>query len=543
MPENGPIRLNDIALHQIKRLPVDPNITFIGGLASLDLPLPDGEAGAPPHLVVWIARHSVLPDQPQPRAATVADQGDAYEAILNTLVEAIIPTVNQSLAPMLPGRIEVADAMTATILHEALEGLSVEVAVAEDMTLVEALAAGLIGDLRQRFAPIPPWDVPVEILRDLTAAAVNLFRRDPWQSMEETPVVAIPVNRYGLDTLYFSLTYGNQDTEGVVAYCSLEDMHWASRINFLLEQLQEANGEVINLDVPPADVAIIEQQVRHPEHGLGEAFTIFFEPLSELNDVIAKEFRTLKLPLAPRKTAPIFTRVSRVAPPRRPNVDEARGLRLAIDAFNQFFARYRERIEDEAWHFGPISATVSLRDGDERVPLRLTMTSPAPSLKPALRDAVLLLRVMLAHDVTVWREIEVLARQPLWELDHAIQESFGWPVRVGSFLPRDDHDGEETFESRLIDDLITRDNAPIGLLVHEPRDFCHYMFDVKDKGISHRIRLISTGPKDSLEDYPRLVRSHGEIPPIYSPEDYEVQIAAEDDDDDGDEIDQDDDDE
>lgn len=522
MPDQGPSRLNDIALHQMKRQTPDPNITFIGGLVETEVAMQDGERSFVPQLGLWIARHSVLPDQPQVRAVSLVDPATSENALLNALVEAIIPSTNPNLAPMMPGRIEVADAATAQQLRQALTGLRVEIAVAQDMTIIDSLATNLASDLRRQLAPIPAWDAPAEVIRDLAATAANLYRRDPWQAMGDTPPVAITINRYGVDTLWLSLTFGNEHAEGVIAYLSEADYHLAGKVGFLMERLEEAGGEVINLDLPAEDVAVVERAIHAPEHSLGEAISLFFEPAEELNETTLREVRQLKLPTAARNAIPIFTRVSSTADPRRPNENEARALRLALDAFNLFFVRHRERIEDEAWHFGPIASTMQVKVGGEKIPVKVQLASLAPTLSPTLRHAVLKLRVILEQDPTIWREIEVEASQPLTELEDTIQESFGWPVRIGSFLPRDPYDGEETYETRLVEDIITSDNAPVGLLVNQPRDFAHFMFDIKGKGLSHRLRLLSIEKKDESAEYPRVVRAHGETPPIYSPEEYEI---------------------
>ena len=539
MPDQGPSRLNDIALHQLKRLEPDPNITFIGGLVATEVPMQDGERTFAPQIGLWIARHSVLPDQPQVRAVSLIDPSAGEDALLNALVEAIIPTTNPNLIAMMPGRIQVADAATVQHLRTALDGVNVEFTVAQDMTIIETLATNLASDLRRHLTPIPAWEAPPEVIRELAVTAANLYRRDPWQAMGDTPPIAITINRFGIETIYLSLTFGDEHAEGVIAYLSEADYHLAGKIGFLMEQLEEAGGEVINLDLSPTDIALVEPAIRYPEHSLGEAISLFFEPANELNEETMREVRQLKLSTASRNAIPIFTRVSHDADPRRPNENEARALRLALEAFNLFFVRHRERIEDEAWHFGSITSTVQVKAGSEKIPVKVTIASLAPTLDPALRNAVLKLRVILEDDVTIWREIEIEASQPLVELDDIIEESFGWPTREGSFLPFDPYDGEETYESRLIEDIITSESAPIGLLVHAPRDFAHFVFDVRGKGLSHRIRLLSIGAKDAAVEYPRVVRSHGDTPPIYSPEEYEIDM----DDDDELDLDEDDDDE
>ena len=542
MPDQGPSRLNDIALHQLKRLEPDPNITFIGGLVATEVPMQDGERTFAPQIGLWIARHSVLPDQPQVRAVSLIDPSTGENGLLNALVEAILPTTNPNLIAMMPGHIQVADAATVQHLRAALDGVNVEFAVAQDMTIIETLATNLAGDLRRHLTPIPAWEAPPEVVRELAATAANLYRRDPWQAMGDTPPIAIAINRFGIDTIYLSLTFGDEHAEGAIAYLSEADYHLAGKIGFLMEQLEEAGGEIINLDLPAEDIALVEPAIRYPEHSLGEAISLFFEPSDELNEETLREVRQLKLAMASRNAVPIFTRVSHEADPRRPNENEARALRLALEAFNLFFVRHRERIEDEAWHFGPITSTVQVKMGSEKIPVKVSIASLAPTLNPALRNAVLKLRVILEDDVTIWREIEIEASQPLVELDNIIEESFGWPTREGSFLPFDQYDGEETYESRMIEDTITSESAPVGLLVHNPRDFAHFMFDVRGKGLSHRIRLISIGAKEAAVEYPRVVRAHGDTPPIYSPEEYEIDLDDEDDDDDDLDLDDDDDD-
>ena len=534
--------LNDIALHQIKRQTTDANVTFIGGIVSTGMDVVDGGRTFQPTLSLWIARHSVIPDQPQVRSIGVADPERASVALLRGLVESILPQANPNLAPLLPGRIEVADDATVMLLRAALKGVNTQIVVAEDMGLIQTLADSLSSDLRRQLTPIGPWEAPVEVVRDLAAAAANLYRRDPWQSLSDSLPVAITIDRYGIGTVYLSVTYGSEDAEGVITYFSPEDYHRAGKIDFLMEKLEDAGGEMINLDLPQEDLDLLETVIRYPEHGLGEAVTIFFEALKDLSDEARREVQQMRLPMASRQAVPVFTRVAGSSDPRRPDETEALALRLALDAFNQFYVRHHERINDEAWHFGPISSTIQVKQGTEKIPVKVTITSPAPTLPTSLRQAVLLVRVMVEGEPTVWREIEIEASQPLWEMDRIIREAFGWPPRAGTFLPRDEFDGEETYESRLIEDTLTSDQAPIGLILQKPRDFAHYLFDFGDKAVSHRLRLVNIlAKKEAGVEYPRVVRTHGDTPPIYSPEDYESTDLDDDDFDDDDEDDEDDD--
>src|SRR5262249_4666683 len=175
----------------------------------------------------------------------------------------------------------------------------------------------------------------------------NLYRRDPWQSMGDSPPVAVTIDRYGIETLYLAMTYGNEETEGVIAYFNLDDYYRAGKVDFLMEKLEDAGGEMVNLDLPQEDLDLLESVIRYPEHGLGDAITVFYEALDDLSDEARQEVQTMRLPMASNQAIPVFTRVSKTDDPRRPNEDEARALRLALEAFNQFYVRQHERIDDE----------------------------------------------------------------------------------------------------------------------------------------------------------------------------------------------------
>ncbi len=517
MPDQSRRRLNDLAMHQLRRQAADPNITFIGGRSQTQVQVHENGHPRSKHLVLWIAQHAVVPSELRVRSAMLVEPESALDALLNGLVEAILPTISESLAPMMPGRIEVGDSDTADMLRAELMGLPIEIAVSSDTTLIDAMAAGLA----TRITPVPPWKIPASEVRALAASAVSLFHRDPWELLSDDLLVAVTVNRYGLDTVYFETTYGLDETEGIIAYLSLEDARWSNKISFLLEQLDEAGGEVSNVDQAPGEIDALVHVISHPENALGEAITIFYEPLEEMNDDSQSEIRRMKLPLVDHRAAPNIIRVSRAGQPTRPSLNEVRGLRLALDVYGQFLSRRREQIESEAWHFGPLVSAQTVKDGEAKVSLRVGITSPAPTFDPALRHRVLRLRVMLETDITVWREIDMLAEQPLWEMEHAIWQSFGWPLRPGSFLPADPLDGDDTAESLLIEHIVTSDKAPAGLMLRQPRDFCHYMFDPFEAAINHRVRLLSIEDKESGIEYPRFVRGHGEIPSIYTPEDYQ----------------------
>jgi hypothetical protein len=525
MPTPPRRQMSEVTLQQIRRMQPDPDITFVGSHAQVPVTVRERGKMSQRRLVVWIALHSVVPGEVRLRSALLVEPREVQAGLVSALAEAIVPTISDSLAPMMPSRIMVTDASSADLLRHELPGVPVEIGVADDPTLIDTLAA----ELASHITPPPPWEVPVPDIRTLAASAVGLYHHEPWMILDDAILVEVQVKRYGIDTLYLSVAYGMSETEGIIAFRSLEDARWADHISFLFDQLAEAGGEIVNVDQAPEDIAVLEDVIVHPERALGEAITLFYEPIEDLDDEVQREIRAMKLPLVGRHVAPIFTRVSRTAAPARPSPDEARALRLAFDAFSVFLGRRRAQIENEGWHFGPVTTTATVKEGDERLDVPVRIVSPAPTFEPSLRNRVLRVRVMLENDITIWREIEILAQQPLFELEHAIQQAFRWPARAGSFLPPDPRDGDDTAESLLIEHVVASDQAPVGIMLRRPRDFCHYMLDPAEAGIGHRVRLISIGRRSSAVEYPLVVRAHGDPPRIFSPEDSDPADDFEDD--------------
>lgn len=517
MPEKRPAKryLNDIALQQMKRLHSDPNVTFVGLRtdASVTIGEEDEKEGA--QLIVWIARHSVLPGQPQPRALSLIDADAPLEAIVDTFVDAVLPEENKNLAPILPGHVEVADEATVKLLRTALAPLKIEVALANDLGLLDTIARRLLNDVQRHLVPMPLWDAPVETMRDLYAAAANFYRREPWTVLHDIPPVTVEINRYGIDTLYLMVLFDldSEGNRGIIAYRSLEAYQRAGRVSFAMAQFEDAEGDLQNLDMPQSEIALVEQTLERPESAMSNAFTLFFVSSDEIGEDALKELQAARISFASRDAVPTLMQIGPEGDIRRPNNDECQALRLAIEAFNLYYVRHQQQLLQEDWHFAPIEATVTPKLGTQRVPVKVSVASGIPTFDKRLQDRVLRLRVFPEDDITVWREIEVLAQQSTDSLDTVIRSAFEWPdERETLFMPKDVNDGDVTYEIMTERDYLSSPRTPIGLLVSEPRDFCHYIYDVEGVSIDMLVRVRSVGEKEDDMVYPRLVASHGEAP-------------------------------
>ena len=509
MANKGDGRIDDGLMQQLKRQRIDPNVTFIGRRETAGK-LGDGT----PDVIVWIARHSVLPDKPQVRSVTLIDDQAPGDLMVHTFVEAALPASEKNLAPIVPGQVEVSDPEVARLLQSALRPLDLQVAVTREDAAIDDFMEQLRQDLEQKLTPMPMWDTPIELKRELASASANVFRRDPWSVLGDVPLVAVEVRRYGVETLWISLV-GNRDGQhGIFVFFSYDDFARYQRAVFATAKLEDADNDPDNLDLPDADIALVREFQASPDAMMGDAITIFYMDAAAVGPALLREMQDRKIPFAGRDAIPHFMRIAPNSPMRRPNDEEIRALRLGLDAFNYFFTRHHQEIVQELWHFAPISSVVQPKDGKERVPVRVTISSMAPTFDPAMTDRVLRLRVYIEDDPTIWREIEILAQQRLIDLDTAIRDAFSLPQdEEGLFLPKDIYDGDDTWETMLIEDFQTSDAAPIGLMLQQPRDFCHYFFGTDDH-VDFFVRLRGFGEKDEAANYPQLVASHGDAPDL-----------------------------
>lgn len=515
MAHKGEGRINDIAMQQLKRQRVDPNVTFIGRRTPAGRLGEEATSDPEPHLIVWIARHSVLPDKPQIRSVTLIDGDAPRDALLETFVDAVLPDPEKSLAPILPGRIEVPDQASLKLLRSALAPLAVEVAQASETHDLDQLVDRLRADLKTQLAPLPMWDVPIELKRDLASSAANVFRLAPWTVLGDVPLIAVELKRFGLQTLWLSLVGGEERQRGIFAFFTLDDFQRYSRATFAMAHLNEADGDPDNLDLPDEDIELVREVMESQESVMGDALALFYMDADAVGPALIKEMQEHHLPFANREAIPHFMRVGRDGVMRRPNEDEIRALRLALDAFRAFFTRYYQDIVNETWHFAPITGVVQPKEGGARIPVNVSISTLGPTFDPALRDQVLRLRVFLEDDLTVWREIEILAQQPLIDLDTAIREAFGWPEeRESLFYPKDANDGDDTWRTLLEIDFATSDAAPVGLLLSHLRDFCHYSFDPDGETLDMLVRVRAISAKDPKATYPQFIVGRGELPDL-----------------------------
>ncbi len=522
--------LNDLALHQIRHLEPDPNITFLGGAVTASVQVQENEPPRDVRVVVWIARHSVFPDDMVPRAMAVVPPDRELDALVEGLGESILGPPESPFGAMMPGTISVVDLTTAEIVRRALPDVVVDVTIMPDAHILEEMISHSEMILRQHLRPEPEWEIPVEVVRELGASVANLFRRDPWEILPDgAPPVVVMLNRHGLDTLWISLV-SNMGDMGLVVFCSEADFHHAGKLEFLVEEAAEVHGDLASLDVPDEDRAMVQAILQRPESLFGNAFTIFFKAAGEMDPEALERLQAMRMPLASRQAVPNILRTSLDHDPRRPNADEAKGLRLALEAFNSFVVRHREQLEAAAWHLAPIASQVQVKEGTKRASIPVSLASFAPVLDPALHAEVLRLRVMLESDRSVWREIEIEAKDPLYSLADAIYEAFDWPSDEGTFLAFDPYDGEETYETRLLEDAISDDDAPVGVLLRKPRDFAHFIVDPGGKSVSHRVRLLEIGPRVKGMSYPRVIEVHGETPDLFDDEEIDLEQLDLDDD-------------
>ncbi len=146
-------------------------------------------------------------------------------------------------------------------------------------------------------------------------------------------------------------------------------------------------------------------------------------------------------------------------------------------------------------------------------------------------DKIYRLRVELKGlKKTVWRTIEVPGTYTFWELNCAIQDSFGWSnTALHEFVMEDGVDG--IYIIALPDDelvyeaLHSRQEFISNHLPAEGKHF-EYMYDF-DSGWEHDITVLSAEEADKGESYPRCVEGEGACPPESTEGAWEYEHALE----------------
>lgn len=148
------------------------------------------------------------------RAMDVVAPDAGPEAIVRTLLQAMESPPSPA-KPARPQKIVVCDREIQFFLRGVFQQLGIIIEYAPELPLVDEIFRGL-----QEVIDIQPPELPPQFAEPLENKAYRLWQAAPWEYLEEYQVLALRINRWGLDTLYVSVL---AETE-ILLYRSLDSL-------------------------------------------------------------------------------------------------------------------------------------------------------------------------------------------------------------------------------------------------------------------------------------------------------------------------------
>jgi len=148
------------------------------------------------------------------RAMDVVAPDAGPEAIVRTLLQAMESPPSPA-KPARPQKIVVCDREIQFFLRGVFQQLGIVIEYAPELPLVDEIFRGL-----QEVIDIQPPELPPQFSQPLEHKAYQLWQAAPWEYLEEHQVLALRINRWGIDTLYVSVLV---ETE-ILLYRSLDSL-------------------------------------------------------------------------------------------------------------------------------------------------------------------------------------------------------------------------------------------------------------------------------------------------------------------------------
>jgi len=148
------------------------------------------------------------------RAMDVVASGAGPEAIVRTLLQAMESPPSPA-KPARPQKVVVCDREIQFFLRGVFQQLGIVIDYAPELPLIDEIFRDL-----QAVIDIQPPELPPQFAEPLENKAYQLWRAAPWEYLEEHQVLALKINRWGLDTLYASVLLES----GILLYRSLDSL-------------------------------------------------------------------------------------------------------------------------------------------------------------------------------------------------------------------------------------------------------------------------------------------------------------------------------
>lgn len=318
------------------------------------------EEESKPHCILWVDGSMGMV-----RAMDVVDAAVGHEAFVRALLQAIEHPQSPA-QPSLPQKILVCDRELQFYLRGVLQDLGISVEYIERLPLIDEIFSHIL----ESFSANPPI-VPERFAAALHRQSEQLWRNAPWDSLWDHQVISIQLDAWDLETLY-AIVMGKMGLEqGVIFYRTEESL-----VKFRHRIVSGTSEDEI------------EETFLHQDC----LFNLFETPELEMEDDLPPFPFRGKLRALPATAAPMKPIYGTLHPLEggRPYLydEEAIALTVALEAINQFWEQYRDRLKS---NFSDLTGTYDIYapslDGDVEESIKVVVKT-MPELSDELHNIV-----------------------------------------------------------------------------------------------------------------------------------------------------------
>jgi hypothetical protein len=208
------------------------------------------------------------------RAMDMVPAEAGTEAIVRALLRAM-EHPHSPARPARPQKIVVRDREVQFFLRGVLQELDIAIDYVPELPLIDELFRGFEELAGTRQPKLPPQYAPL-----LEEKAAQMWQEAPWEVLEDHDILAIEINRWGVETLYASVLGMLGMEYGVLLYRSLESLKRFRQAVMAEESLEEMEQAFLGQDCLFITYGHLDAELEEDEDD--EVFDLADLPVSEI---------------------------------------------------------------------------------------------------------------------------------------------------------------------------------------------------------------------------------------------------------------------
>lgn len=208
-----------------------------GDRRPLNVPSESERPDAPSECVLWVDGSEGIV-----RAMDMVASDTGMEAAVRTLLRAM-EHPHSPAKPARPQKIVVKDRELLFFLRGVLQELDIALDYVPDLPLIDEIFRGLQSTIKVRPPHLPP-----QYVRPLEDCAGHLWDDAPWEYLGDHQIIAVQLNRWGIETFYVSVLGMLGLDYGILLYRSLESLKKFRASVLRNESIEQLENAFLNQD-------------------------------------------------------------------------------------------------------------------------------------------------------------------------------------------------------------------------------------------------------------------------------------------------------